>query len=139
MLNNSIRWYQQVINTPFNQPERQFEKRLNQGPNIGLNSWLFSSTQVCFMLTTFKDLWGMWWVRVRSIFCGLGRVTLLWFEFWFGKFPLKMSNFSILFLSSLVKKYLGQRRVGLLFTAGQKYKLGMGRVRAHLYNYRKTT
>jgi len=45
----------------------------------------------------------------------------------FGKFLLKMSNFSIFFPSGKkimlgqVKKYPGQRRVGLLFTAGQKY------------------
>jgi len=32
---------------------------------------------------------------VGPIFCGLGRVSHLWFEFGFGKFSLKMSNFSI--------------------------------------------
>jgi len=56
-----------------------------------------------------------------------GRVSHLWFGFEFGKFPLKTSNF-LIFLpfgskkisSGWVNKYPGQRRVGLLFTAGQK-------------------
>jgi len=44
-----------------------------------------------------------------------------------GKFPLKNPNFSIFSLgvkkisSGWVKKYPNQRRVGILFTAGQKY------------------
>jgi len=43
-----------------------------------------------------------------------------------GKFPLETSNFSIFSIrvkklsSCRVKKYPGQRNVGLLFTAGQK-------------------
>jgi len=45
-------------------------------------------------------------------------VSHSWFGFEFGKFPLKMSNFSIFFSSGRVGKYPGQRRVGLLFTAG---------------------
>jgi len=45
--------------------------------------------------------------RVGSIFCGVGRVSHLWFGFEFGKFPLKLSNFSI--FSLRVKKSL---RVG---------------------------
>jgi len=48
---------------------------------------------------------------------GSGRVSYLWFGFEFGKFPLKMLNFS----SDRVGKYPGQRRVGHLFTKGQKY------------------
>jgi len=55
----------------------------------------------------------------------LGRVTHLWIGF--GKLPLKIPNFSI-FLpsgqkisSGQFKKYPGQKRVSLLFTAGQKY------------------
>jgi len=47
-----------------------------------------------------------------------GQVSHLWFGI--GKFPLKMSNFSIFFSSGQVKKYMGQRQVGLLFNAGQK-------------------
>jgi len=54
-----------------------------------------------------------------------GQTFMVFLEF--GKFPLKMSNFSIFFPSGLkkiasgrVRKYLGQSRVGLLFTAGQK-------------------
>jgi len=35
--------------------------------------------------------------RVRLIFCGSGWVSHLWFGFEFGKFPIKMSNFSIFF------------------------------------------
>jgi len=66
---------------------------------------------------------------VGSIFLlGSGRVSHLWFWFRFGdKFPQKISNFSIFPLwvkkisSSHVKKYPGQRQVGLLFTTGQKY------------------
>jgi len=48
----------------------------------------------------------------------------------FGKFPLKISNFSIALpsgkkkiFSGWGKKHPGQRRVGLLFTEGQKYAL----------------
>jgi len=66
--------------------------------------------------------------RVGSIFVAwveLGRVSHFWFGF--GKFPLKIPNFS-LFFPVRVKKYPGQRRVDLLFTADQKY----ARVRAHL-------
>jgi len=58
--------------------------------------------------------------RVGSIFVarvGLGRVNHLCFGFELGKFPLKMSNFSIFFPSGQVEKYPGQRRVGLLITA----------------------
>jgi len=71
------------------------------------------------------------WVRSGQFFCGSsgvgsGWVIHLWFEFKFGKLPLKMSNFSIFALqvkkisSGRVKKYPGCRRVGLLFTASQK-------------------
>jgi len=61
-----------------------------------------------------------------SIFCGWDRVSHLWSGFEFVKFPLKMSKFSIFSLrvkkisSGRLKEYLGQRRVSLLFTAGQK-------------------
>jgi len=64
------------------------------------------------------------WTQVETAIFGFG----------FGKFLLKLSNFAIFSLmikkisSGWVKKYPGQRRVGLLFTAGQKY----GWVRAHL-------
>jgi len=37
--------------------------------------------------------------KMHSIFCGSGRVSHLWFGFGFGKFSLKMSNFSIFFPS----------------------------------------
>jgi len=60
--------------------------------------------------------------RVRS-----GRLSHLWFGLEFGKFPLKMSNFSIFFpsgqkkiASGWVGKYPGQSQVGLLFTGGHK-------------------
>jgi len=65
--------------------------------------------------------------RVGSIFCASDRVSHSWFGFELEKFPLKMSNFSIFSLrvkkisSGWVYKYPGQRRVSLLFTAGQKY------------------
>jgi len=63
---------------------------------------------------------------VGSIFCGSGQVSHLWFGFEFGKLLIKMSNFSIFSLwvkkisSRRVKKYAGQRRGSLSFTAGQK-------------------
>jgi len=48
--------------------------------------------------------------QVRSIFCGSGWVSHLWFGIGFGKFPLKMSNF-LIFSPSLQKN---------LFRLGQK-------------------
>jgi len=70
----------------------------------------------------------------------VARVSYLWFGYGFGKFPLKMSNFSIFCPSGQknvigvgLKKYPGQSQVSLLFTAVQKYvRVGLGRVRAHL-------
>jgi len=65
-------------------------------------------------------------VRVNFLVLGSDRVSHLWFGFEFGKFPQKMSNFSIFSLrvkkisSGHVRKYPGQRRVSLLFTGGQK-------------------
>jgi len=44
--------------------------------------------------------------RSRSKIFDLGQVSHLWFGFRFGKFPLKMSNFSVYFPSGQ-KKYLG--------------------------------
>jgi len=53
-------------------------------------------------------------------------------QFGFGKFPLKIPNYfplgQIKISSGRVKKYPGQRWVGLLFTSSQKYL----RVRTHL-------
>jgi len=44
-------------------------------------------------------------------------------------FPFRWKKISM----GWVKKYPGQKRVGLFFTAGQKYaRVGLGRVRAHL-------
>jgi len=77
--------------------------------------------------------------RVRSIFCGSGRVSHLWFGLEFGKFPLKMSNFSIFFPSGQ-KKLLRVGSESTQVKAGSasyllrvKSKLGSGRVMAHLY------
>jgi len=77
-----------------------------------------------------------WWVqaknfqpgsgRINFLWLGLDRVSHLWFAFEFGKFPPKNVNFSIFTLwvkkisSGRVRKYPGWRRVGLLFTTGQK-------------------
>jgi len=54
-------------------------------------------------------------VQVNILWFGLGQVSHLWFGFEFGKYPLKMSNFSIFSLqhqkkisSGRVKKYPGQ-------------------------------
>jgi len=57
--------------------------------------------------------------QVRS-----GQVSHLWFRFGFGKFPLKIPNFSLWIkkiASDWIEKYPVQRRFRLLFTAGQKY------------------
>jgi len=56
---------------------------------------------------------------------GSSQVSHLWFGFEFVNFFLKMSNFFLSgqknkISSGWVKKYLGQRQVSLLFTAGQK-------------------
>jgi len=60
-------------------------------------------------------------VRPGQFFCGSGRVSHLWLGFEFGKFPLKMSNFSISFPSDQKNIFgSGRRRAGLLFTAGLK-------------------
>jgi len=55
-----------------------------------------------------------------------GQVSHLWFGSEFGnKFPLKIPNFSI--FSHCIKKCLGQRWVGPVFTEGQKYtRVGTG-------------
>jgi len=64
------------------------------------------------------------WVGSDQFFVaqvGSGQVSYLWFKFEFGKFPLKMSNFSSPF-GSKKSLWVGSKstRVGLLFTAGQK-------------------
>jgi len=63
--------------------------------------------------------------QIGSIFCCSGRASHLWFGFGFGKFPLKIPNISIFFHSApkkiswgRVKKYPGQRRVGLKSVLG---------------------
>jgi len=56
-----------------------------------------------------------------SKFFDPSRVSHLWFGFEFGKFPIKFFNFfpfrSKKISSGRVRKYPGQRRVGILFTA----------------------
>jgi len=67
--------------------------------------------------------------RVRS-----GQPFLVWV--WIWKISPKNVNFLNFLPLSLgrVKKYPGQSRVGLLFTAGQKYVwVGSDQVRANLY------
>jgi len=69
---------------------------------------------------------------VGSIFCCSGLVSHLWFWVWkispkivkfFNFFPLGQKKIS----SGWVKKCLGQRLVGFLFTSGQKYaRVGSG-------------
>jgi len=50
-----------------------------------------------------------------------GWVNPLWFGFGFGNFPLKISNFQFFQISlGQFKKYPGQRRVSLLYTASQR-------------------
>jgi len=76
----------------------------------------------------------------------LGLGSYFWYESGFGKFPLEIPIFSIFSLgvkkisSFWVKKYLGQRWVGLLFTAGQKHAwVGSGPVFRFLPRCRKGT
>jgi len=74
-----------------------------------------------------------WWVRVKFFWPRSGQVNFLWlgsgqtFIYSLGlnseNFPYKPQIFSLRIKkpsSGQVKKYPGQRRVGLLFTAGQK-------------------
>jgi len=75
-----------------------------------------------------KFLTPVWSLFVAQV--GLGRVSHLWFgSTGFRKFPLDKSLWIKKISAGQVKKYPGQRWVGHLFTAGQKY----GQVRAHLY------
>jgi len=75
--------------------------------------------------------------RVNFLLLLSSQVSHLWFGF--GKFPLKISNFSIFstsgqnkISSGWVKKYPCQRRVCLLFSAGQKYAwVGSGPISIH--------
>jgi len=75
-------------------------------------------------------------LNLHVVVMGLSQKLLTRVGFGFGKFPLKISNFSILFplgqknLLGLGQKVPGPIQVGLLFTAGQK--LCSGRVRTHL-------
>jgi len=57
---------------------------------------------------------------------GLGQVSHLWFGVWIRKISPKNPKFFIFFLLGRVKKYLGQRQVGLLFTAGEKFMVVSG-------------
>jgi len=71
-----------------------------------------------------------------SIFCGSGWFSHLWFGFEFGKFPLKMSNFSIFFPSDKKKSlWVGSESSQVEGGAASSYcgsKVSSGRVRAHL-------
>jgi len=61
----------------------------------------------------------------RSIFCSSGRVSNLWVGFEFGKFPLKMSNFSIFCPTG--QKYLFRSKAGrLLIFCRSKVSSGQG-------------
>jgi len=56
---------------------------------------------------------------------GLGRVSHLWFGVDFGKFPLKMSNFSIFFPSDQNKSLLVRSKAGWpLIYCGSKVSSG---------------
>jgi len=102
-------------------PSRTFERGQQQDyrlstsnsiPNNGLFQNQVSTKYFCFKLfsnpfwvipTTnirewFKVLKKVVMVRVKIFWPGSGWVSHLWFGFEFGKFPLKMSNFSIFFL-----------------------------------------
>jgi len=80
--------------------------------------------------------WSKFLTRVGSCKFFVAWVSHLWFGFGLGleKFPLKFQKLQFFSLqikkisSGRVKKYLGQRQVGLLFTAGQKYaRVGLGK------------
>jgi len=68
----------------------------------------------------------------QFLLLGLGWVSHLWFGFGFGKFPLKISNFSIFpllikkYTLGWVKKYPGQRQVDLLLRVKSMLWLGQG-------------
>jgi len=59
------------------------------------------------------------WVRSIFLLLVLGWVSHLWFRSEFGKFTLKIPNFSI--FSPSGQKVPGQRWVSFLFTPGQIY------------------
>jgi len=69
---------------------------------------------------------------------GLGRVSHLWFGFEFGKFPLKMSNFSTFVLQGKkdlfgsCQKVSGSKARLASCLLQIKSKLGLGRITAHL-------
>jgi len=69
------------------------------------------------------------WVRLGQFFCGSGRVSHFLFGFDFGKFPLKMSNFSI-FPFRLGQKVPGSKSAWPLIY--YRSKVSSGHVRAHL-------
>jgi len=78
---------------------------------------------------------------IGSIFCCSGQVSHFWFGF--GKFSLKIPFFYFSPFGSRkislgqVKNYWGQRRVGFLFTAGQKYaRVGSGPISNWTHNLR---
>jgi len=73
----------------------------------------------------------------RSKIFDLGWVSHVWFGFGFGKFPLKITNFSIFFPSDQkkiflgwVKKYPGQRQRLASYLLQAKSVPGLGRVRS---------
>jgi len=72
--------------------------------------------------------------RIGTNFGCSGRVSHIWFGF--GKFPHKSQIFQ--FFPLRIKKNLigvGQRRVSLFFTAGQKYaRVGSGSISSIQYN-----
>jgi len=109
-----------LLSLIINRPLRYYEKSSNLNSSKKWTSWANELVMGLGQIFLTQVRSGQFFVaRVRS-----GRVSNPWFEF--EKFPQKMSNFSIFFpsdqknLFGWVKKYPGQRRVGLLFTAGQK-------------------
>jgi len=62
--------------------------------------------------------------QVGSIFCGSGQVRHLWFGLEFGKYPLKMSKFSIFFPSGQKRTRLKGGSASYLLRV--KSKLGEG-------------
>jgi len=121
----NMKWTWGVEHFPGNGPKVSWRK---------LESWDFSQMKSRCISTS--D--GSGSILVAQV--GSGQVSHLWFHwfgFGFGKFPLKMSNFSIFFPSGQ-KKSLQVRskstrvkgRLPLIYCV--KSKLGSGQVRAHI-------
>jgi len=94
------------------------------------DGYLTSQPQQLIMLFTLWSSDGSGSGQVNFLWLRSGQISHLWLHFGFGKFPLKMSNFSFFIPSG--QKNLSRSKAGQpLFYCGSK--VSSGRVRAHLY------